>query len=133
MPARTRRDRGDGENHWGHERPHHEDAPVAPLNVYGESKLEGERAIAASRAHAIVLRTSWVYGLTGKNFLLTIRRLAGEREELRIVADQAGTPNWSRTLAQATCDLVSRSLPALAERTGLYHLSSTGSTTNERT
>ena len=76
-----------------------------------------------------MLRTSWVYGLTGKNFLLTIRRLAAEREELRIVADQAGTPNWSRTLAQATRDLVARGLPALAERAGLYHLSSTGSTT----
>src|SRR5262249_15973510 len=55
--------------------PYDESAPTNPLNVYGESKLAGERAIAASGAHAIVLRTSWVYGLTGKNFLLTIRRL----------------------------------------------------------
>ena len=96
--------------------PYDEDAPTAPLNVYGESKLEGERAIAASGAHALVLRTSWVYGLRGRNFLLTIRRLAAERDELRIVADQTGTPNWSRTLAQATADLVARG-PAVPGRT----------------
>ena len=109
--------------------PYDEDAPTAPLNVYGQSKLEGERAIAASGAHALVLRTSWVYGLRGRNFLLTIRRLAAERDELRIVADQTGTPNWSRTLAQATADLVARGPAYLAERAGLYHLSSTGATT----
>ena len=109
--------------------PYGEDAPTAPLNVYGQSKLEGERAVAASGAHALVLRTSWVYGLRGRNFLLTIRRLAAERDELRIVADQTGTPNWSRTLAQATADLVARGPAYLAERAGLYHLSSTGATT----
>jgi len=109
--------------------PYVEDAPVNPLNVYGQSKLEGERAIAASGAHALVLRTSWVYGLRGKNFLLTIRRLAAERDEIRIVADQAGTPNWARTLAEATVDLVSRGLPHLIDRAGLYHFSSTGATT----
>jgi dTDP-4-dehydrorhamnose reductase len=109
--------------------PYDEDAAVAPLNVYGQSKLDGERAIAASGARALILRTSWVYGLRGKNFLLTIRRLAAERDELRIVADQAGTPNWARTLAIATTDLVARGLPYLVERAGLYHFSSTGATT----
>ena len=109
--------------------PYAEDAPTGPLNAYGESKLEGERAVAATGAHALVLRTSWVYGTRGKNFLLTILRLAAERDELSIVADQAGTPNWSRTLAQATAALVARGLPDLAERAGLYHLSSTGATT----
>lgn len=109
--------------------PYAEDAPTGPLNVYGASKLEGERAVAATGAHALVLRTSWVYGTHGKNFLLTILRLAAERDELRIVADQAGTPNWSRTLAAATAALVARGLPDLAERAGLYHLSSTGATT----
>lgn len=109
--------------------PYTEDAPTGPLNVYGESKLEGERAIAATGARALVLRTSWVYGTRGKNFLLTILRLAADRDELRIVADQTGTPNWSRTLAQATAALVARGLPFLAERAGLYHLSSTGATT----
>ncbi len=109
--------------------PYPEDAPTGPLNVYGASKLEGERAIAAVNVPALVFRTSWVYGLTGRNFLLTIRRLAGERDELRIVADQAGVPNWSRTLAEATTRIVAMGLPAMAERAGLYHLSSTGATT----
>jgi dTDP-4-dehydrorhamnose reductase len=106
--------------------PYPEDAPPAPLNAYGASKLEGERAIAAAGAHALVLRTSWVYGLRGRNFLLTIRRLAAERDELAIVADQFGVPNWSRTLAEATARIVGAGLPALAARCGLYHLSCTG-------
>ena len=106
--------------------PYPEDAPTAPLNVYGASKLEGERAIAAVGAHALVLRTSWVYGLRGRNFLLTIRRLAAERDELTVVADQIGVPNWSRALAAATARIVAAGLPALAERSGLYHLSSAG-------
>ncbi len=109
--------------------PYAEDAPVAPLNVYGESKLAGEEAIASSGAHALTLRTSWVYGLRGRNFLLTIKRLAAQRPELRIVADQAGTPNWAVTLAQATATLVAQGLPALKERSGLYHFSATGNTT----
>ena len=107
--------------------PYDEDAPVAPLNVYGWSKLEGERAIAAVGAKAIVLRTSWVYGLRGRNFLLTIRRLAAEREELRIVADQIGVPNWSRDIATITARMVESGLAALADRAGLYHLSARGS------
>lgn len=109
--------------------PYTEDAATGPLNVYGASKLAGEAAIAAVGAHAIVLRTSWVYGHTGQNFLRTIRRLAAERDELTIVADQTGTPNWSRALARATADLVAKGLPALAERAGLYHLSAAGATT----
>jgi dTDP-4-dehydrorhamnose reductase len=106
--------------------PYPEDAPTAPLNVYGASKREGERAIAASGAHALVFRTSWVYGLRGKNFLLTIRRLAAERDELSIVADQIGVPNWSRALAEATVRIIEGGLPAAAARAGLYHMSSTG-------
>jgi dTDP-4-dehydrorhamnose reductase len=106
--------------------PYPEDAPTAPLNVYGQSKLEGERAIADAGAHAIVLRTSWVYGLRGRNFLLTIRRLAAERDELTVVADQLGVPNWSHALASATVRIVAAGLPAMAERSGLYHLSCSG-------
>ncbi len=106
--------------------PYGEDATTGPLNVYGASKLEGERALAAIGGCAIVFRTSWVYGLRGRNFLLTIRRLAAEHDELRIVADQVGVPNWCRTLAEATGRAVAMGLPALAERAGLYHLSSTG-------
>ena len=106
--------------------PYEEDAPTGPLNVYGATKLEGERAIAASRARSLVFRTSWVYGLRGANFLLTIRRLARERDELRIVADQIGVPNWGRTLAQATRRVVDIGIDRLGERTGVYHMSSTG-------
>ncbi len=106
--------------------PYDEDAPASPLNVYGRTKHEGELAIASSGAHALVLRTSWVYGLHGRNFLVTIRRLAAERPELRIVADQVGVPNWTRTLAEATARVVGSGLTAVAERSGLYHLSSTG-------
>lgn len=109
--------------------PYGEDAMPNPLNAYGESKLGGERAIVASGAAAIILRTSWVYGLRGSNFLLTMRRLAAERDELRVVADQVGVPNWARVLAQATRTLVARGIPYLKERTGLYHLSSSGQTT----
>jgi dTDP-4-dehydrorhamnose reductase len=111
------------------DRPYVENAPVAPLNVYGATKLAGEQAVAASGADALVFRTSWVYGLRGRNFLLTMRKLAAERDELRIVADQTGTPNWCRELARATARMVAGGLPALAARRGLYHLSSTGSTT----
>ena len=106
--------------------PYPEDAPTAPLNVYGETKLEGERAIADAGAKAIVLRTSWVYGLRGKNFLLTMRKLAAERDHLTVVADQIGVPNWSRTLASATARIVATGVSAMAERSGLYHLSSSG-------
>src|SRR5437868_9063755 len=109
--------------------PYDENATPNPVNAYGESKLAGERAIAASGASAIVLRTSWVYSLRGSNFLLTIRRLAAERDELRVVADQIGVPNWARSLADATATLVGRGMPYLAERAGLYHMSSRGHTT----
>jgi dTDP-4-dehydrorhamnose reductase len=106
--------------------PYAEDAPTGPLNTYGASKLAGEQAIAAVGGHTLVFRTSWVYGLRGKNFLLTIQRLARERDELRIVADQLGVPNWCRALAEATVRLAEPGCSALAERAGLYHLSSTG-------
>ena len=100
--------------------PYDEDAPVRPLSSYGRSKLAGERAVAASGAHALVFRTSWVYGRRGRNFLLTMQRLARERPEIRVVDDQTGTPNCCRVLARATARIASR---------GLYHMGATGSTT----
>lgn len=106
--------------------PYTEDATPSPLSVYGESKLQGERNIAATGAQALVLRTSWVYGLRGRNFLLTMRRLAAERDELRIVNDQVGIPNWSRALARATARVLKRGRPALADDAGLYHLACGG-------
>ena len=109
--------------------PRDEAAPTDPLNVYGASKLEGERAIAASGAAALTLRTSWVYSRHGQNFLVTMQKLAAARDEVRVVADQTGVPNWSRALAQATATLVARGVPYVAERAGLYHLSAQGSAT----
>jgi dTDP-4-dehydrorhamnose reductase len=106
--------------------PYTENAATSPQNVYGATKLDGERAIAAIGGAALVFRTSWVYGRRGRNFLRTIERLAAERDELRIVADQVGVPNWCRTLAEATERVVAAGLPSLAERKGLYHLSSAG-------
>ena len=109
--------------------PYDEDAPVRPLSSYGRSKLEGERAVAASGARALVFRTSWVYGRRGKNFLVTMQRLARERPEIRVVDDQTGVPNWCRDLARGTTRIAARGLPWLAERSGLYHMSATGATT----
>lgn len=107
-----------------------DDAPN-PLNVYGRSKLVGEQAVAGAGATYLVLRTSWVYGLRGRNFLLSMRRLAAERDSLRIVDDQLGSPTWARMIAQATALLLARGLVApdwLAARSGLYHLSAAGQT-----
>ena len=106
--------------------PYVEDAPAAPLNIYGQSKLDGERAIAASGCASLTLRTSWIYARRGRNFLLTMQRLAAERDELRVVADQFGVPNWARAVALAVARLVERGQPDLAERGGLYHLSGSG-------
>ncbi|MGC2210839.1 MAG: dTDP-4-dehydrorhamnose reductase [Candidatus Korobacteraceae bacterium] len=106
-----------------------EDDVPAPLNVYGASKLAGERAVAAAGGRFLVLRTSWVYGANGNNFLKTILRLAAEREELKIVDDQVGAPTSSMQLAQATARLV-RQLSAKIEPefpSGLYHATADGS------
>ena len=101
----------------------------APLNVYGASKLAGERAVAAAGGRCLVLRTSWVYGANGNNFLLTIRRLAAEREELSIVDDQIGAPTSSLQLAQATARFVRRYAPVPEPEfpAGLYHATASGS------
>ena len=110
--------------------PYEESAPTSPLGVYGRTKLAGEDAIRSSGAAHLLFRTAWVYGTTGKNFLLTILRLASQREELRIVSDQSGAPTWSCAIASATASLLHRFPPAaLAERTGTYHLTAAGETT----
>ena len=86
--------------------------PTCPINVYGSSKLAGEQAIQATGIPHLILRTSWVYSTHGKNFLLTMLRLAKEREELSIVSDQFGAPTWSRTIADTTAHIVAQSLAA---------------------
>ncbi|KVD16522.1 dTDP-4-dehydrorhamnose reductase [Burkholderia ubonensis] len=108
------------------------DAPN-PLNVYGATKLEGERAIAATGCAHLILRTSWVYGRRGRNFLLTMLKLGAERPELRVVADQIGAPTWAKTIAAATSHIVAQSAAASdadwwARRSGVYHLSAAGAT-----
>ncbi len=80
-----------------------------PVNAYGRSKLMGEKAIQAAGADHLILRTSWVYAARGQNFLRTLLRLAGEREELNIVADQIGAPTWARLIAEATSHVLRRS------------------------
>jgi len=97
-----------------------------PISAYGRSKLEGERAIQASGCRHLILRTSWVYGLRGKNFLLTILRLAREGRELRVVDDQIGAPTWCRDIAVATARLAQES--AARETAGLFHLTAAGAT-----
>jgi dTDP-4-dehydrorhamnose reductase len=108
--------------------PYDEQALTGPLNVYGRTKRDGELAIAAIGCAHLIFRTSWVYGLRGANFLLTMLRLAAERDELRVVADQFGVPNWSRDLATTVAAVVSEGLPTIVERAGLYHLSAGGAT-----
>ncbi len=114
--------------------PYEEIDATHPQSVYGTSKLAGEKALAAVNCAHLILRTSWVYGARGKNFLLTMQRLAHEREELRVVDDQLGAPTWSRMLAEATVSIVSQCLhkgtvaDRLRDRGGLYHLSAGGQT-----
>lgn len=93
--------------------PRREDAPVAPINAYGRSKLAGEQAIARAGADWLVLRTSWVYASRGSNFVNTMLRLGAERESLKVVADQVGAPTSARLIADATAHVVRQ---ALAER-----------------
>ena len=106
-----------------------EDDTPNPLNEYGRTKLAGEQAVKAAGSPYIILRTGWVYGTHGKNFLLTILRLAHEREELSIVDDQTGAPTWSRMLAEATAQILSDDYTALTAKRGIYHMTASGSTT----
>jgi dTDP-4-dehydrorhamnose reductase len=108
--------------------PYVETDPTNPLGVYGASKLAGERAIIQVDCPHLILRTTWVYGNRGKNFLLTILRLAAEKSELKIVADQIGAPTWSRSIAEATSQIVAQCHRDRSSIKGLYNLSAAGST-----
>jgi dTDP-4-dehydrorhamnose reductase len=110
--------------------PYVEDDEPRPVSVYGKSKLAGEQAIQATDTPNLILRTSWVYGARGSNFLLTMLRLAKQREELRIVGDQVGAPTWCRAIAEATVRILSRTGVAgnLRETSGIYHMSAAGRT-----
>ena len=104
-----------------------ESAPTAPLSVYGRTKLEGEDLIRASGCHHLILRTSWVYAARGGNFARTMLRLAAERDELKVIADQIGAPTGADLLADVTAHAARRLLadPALA---GTYHCVASGET-----
>ncbi|RJG13047.1 dTDP-4-dehydrorhamnose reductase [Pseudomonas cavernicola] len=108
--------------------PYREDDQANPLGVYGRSKLAGEQAIQAVAGAHLILRTSWVYSLHGRNFLLTMQRLLQERDEVKVVADQIGAPTWAGTIAAATTGLVQRWRDGKAGPWGLYHLTATGET-----
>jgi dTDP-4-dehydrorhamnose reductase len=101
-----------------------------PQSVYGKTKFAGEQAIRASGCKHLILRTSWVYGVHGGNFVKTILRLAKERDELRIVADQFGAPTWARDLAQATASALNcwKTNDWDNQLSGLYHLTAGGRT-----
>jgi dTDP-4-dehydrorhamnose reductase len=115
--------------------PYTEEDQPNPLNVYGTSKLAGEQAIRDSGVHHLILRTSWVYGARGKNFLLTMRRLGRERDRLSVVNDQTGAPTWSRAIAECTAQMLAQlyapgSAAGLPARlSGTYHLTCQGQTT----
>jgi dTDP-4-dehydrorhamnose reductase len=115
--------------------PYDEDDPTNPQNVYGRTKLEGEQAIQDSGAAHLIFRTEWVYATEGKNFLLTILRLATQREELKIVCDQTGAPTLSTEIAKATTKILEQISSgnggpfSLADVSGIYHLTAGGETT----
>ena len=103
-----------------------------PQNIYGKTKLAGEEAIQAVGIPHLILRTSWVYSLRGKNFLLTMLRLGREREELRVVDDQIGSPTWSAAIAQGTTKILAEASGNISDylthKGGIYHLSASGKT-----
>lgn len=105
-----------------------ENDPIAPINVYGQSKAAGETAVREALAEHVIMRTSWLYGSYGRNFLKTMLRLAAERDELRVVADQRGCPTGTADLADAILAIAPR-LAAREPVWGTYHFAGTGATT----
>jgi dTDP-4-dehydrorhamnose reductase len=114
--------------------PYEEDDPPNPLSHYGKTKLAGDLAIQNSGIPHLIIRTAWVYGTRGRNFLLKILRLATQNEELRIVKDQIGAPTWSREIAAATTRILKQvsgrdsPIASLSSLVGIYHLTAAGRT-----
>ena len=111
--------------------PYTEDDHPHPISAYGRSKLAGERAIEQCGAEYLILRTSWIYAARGRNFLNTILRLARERDELRIVADQVGAPTWAREIADATASIARKARHEREESgfvSGIFNVTAAGET-----
>lgn len=110
--------------------PYREDTPPNPQSIYGKTKLAGELAVQSAGCRHLILRTSWVYGIHGGNFIKTVLRLAKERGELRIVADQFGAPTWARLLAHSTLQILKnpQTIAWDMRLSGIYHLAAGGRT-----
>ncbi|WP_053214807.1 dTDP-4-dehydrorhamnose reductase [Pseudomonas sp. Q12-87] len=108
--------------------PYTEDDTPNPVSVYGRSKLAGEDAIRHIVGQHLILRTSWVYSVEGRNFLLTMQRLLQEKPQLRVVADQIGAPTWAGTIADSTAQLIERWQTGQHGAWGTYHLAARGET-----
>lgn len=100
--------------------PYEVDDPYGPQNVYGLSKVQGEDAVRSLMTRFFILRTSWVFGLNGKNFVRTMLRLGDERDEVTVVDDQIGSPTYTRDLAGMICAMIR------TEKYGIYHVTNTG-------
>ncbi|MBT2340069.1 MULTISPECIES: dTDP-4-dehydrorhamnose reductase [Pseudomonas] len=108
--------------------PYIEDDTPNPMSIYGQSKLAGENAIRQVAGQHLILRTSWVYSIEGRNFLLTMQRLLQEKPHLRVVADQIGAPTWAGSIADSTARLIERWQMERCGAWGTYHLTAQGET-----
>ena len=111
--------------------PYTEDDAQHPINAYGRSKLVGERAIEQCSGDHLILRTSWIYAARGRNFLNTVLRLARERDELRMVADQIGAPTWAREIADATATIARQARQEVEQghfKSGIFNVTAAGAT-----
>jgi dTDP-4-dehydrorhamnose reductase len=110
----------------GRPRPYRESDPTGPVSVYGASKLDGERLVLAASPRHTVVRTAWLYGIDGRNFVETMLRLAAERGEVAVVTDQVGSPTWCGHLAPAALGLLERGVTGLVHMTGAGRVSWNG-------
>lgn len=109
--------------------PYAPDAPTSPINVYGQTKREGELAIASAGADFVIVRTAWVYAMTGRNFVRAILAQAEQGKPLRVVNDQFGSPTWAHDLAEGIAVIAAQLLGPRRGPTGVYHLTGSGITT----
>jgi dTDP-4-dehydrorhamnose reductase len=106
--------------------PYKETDPTDPAGIYGLTKRDGERAFFANHEASYILRTAWLYGRNGNNFVHTMLRLMGEREEVRVVNDQRGSPTWAKDLAETVTGLIMRADSGEAVKYGIYHYTNEG-------